>query len=86
MPWDTFKQDNYRTVGGDGGSARYEPELLPPCLTIRVLNTEAGRPGLPPLKCIGHSNNNTAANSGLSTWGFELSEIRDPSTPFLSKF
>ena len=23
---------------GDVGSARYEPALLPPCLTIRVLN------------------------------------------------
>ena len=32
MHWDTFKQDNYHTVGGDGDveSARYEPALLPP--------------------------------------------------------
>ena len=35
-----IQQDNYSTVGGDGnvGSARYEPALLPPCPTIRVLN------------------------------------------------
>ena len=38
--WDTFKQDNYSTVGrwGDVGSARYEPSLLPPCPTISVLS------------------------------------------------
>ena len=32
--------DNWCTVGGDGdvGSARYEPALLPPCPTIRVLS------------------------------------------------
>ena len=37
--WDTFKQDNQSTVGGDGdvGSTRYEPALLPPCLTKKVL-------------------------------------------------
>ena len=31
MHWDTYKQGNYSTVGGDGdvGSARYEPALLP---------------------------------------------------------
>ena len=40
MHWDTFEQDDYSTVGGDGdvGSARYEQALLPPCLTIRVLS------------------------------------------------
>ena len=40
MHWDTFKRDNYSTVGGDGdvGSARYELALLPPCPTIRVLS------------------------------------------------
>ena len=39
MHWDTFKQGNYNTVGGDGdvGSARYEPALLPSC-PIRVLS------------------------------------------------
>ena len=39
MHCDTFKQDNYSTVGGDGdvGLARYEPALLPPCPTIRAL-------------------------------------------------
>ena len=33
-------RNNWCTVGGDGdvGSARYEPALLPPCLTIRVLS------------------------------------------------
>ena len=30
----------------------------------------AGRPGLPPMNCIGRSNN-TAANSGLWTQGFK---------------
>ena len=42
MHWDTFKQDNYSTVGGMGdvGSARYEPALLPPCLTIKILTLE----------------------------------------------
>ena len=40
------------------------------CPERLTLNPQAGRPGLPPLKCIGRSNNNnTAANSGLSTWG-----------------
>ena len=32
MHWDTFKEDNYSTVGGDGGdvgSVRYKPTLLP---------------------------------------------------------
>ena len=40
MHWDTFKQDNFSTVGGDGdvGSARYEPALLPTCLTIKGLS------------------------------------------------
>ena len=38
MHWDTFKQDNYSTVGGDVGTVRYEPALLPPCPTIRVLS------------------------------------------------
>ena len=40
MHWDTYKQDNYSTVAGDGdvGSVRYEPALLPPCPTIRVLS------------------------------------------------
>ena len=39
MHWNTFKQDNYSTVGKDGdvGSARYEPALLPPSPTIGVL-------------------------------------------------
>ena len=34
-----FEKDNYSTVRGDGevGSARYEPALLPPCQSIRVL-------------------------------------------------
>ena len=32
------------------------------------IKPQAGRPGLPYLKCIGRSNNNTAANSGLTTW------------------
>ena len=37
---ETFKPDNYSTVGGHGdvGSARDEPALLPPCPTIRVLS------------------------------------------------
>ena len=41
MHCNSFKQDNYSTVGGDGdvGSARYEPALLPPCPTIRVYAT-----------------------------------------------
>ena len=30
--------DNWCTVGGDVGSARYEPALLPPCPTIMVLS------------------------------------------------
>ena len=30
----------------------------------------AGRPSLPPVKCIGRNNNNTAANSGLWTVDF----------------
>ena len=32
MHWDTFKQDGYSIVGGDGdvGSAKYEAALLPP--------------------------------------------------------
>ena len=40
MHWDTFEQDNYSAVGGMGdvGSARYEPALLPPYPTIRVLS------------------------------------------------
>ena len=40
MHWDTFIQDSYSTVEGDGdvGSSRYEPTLLPPCPTIRVLH------------------------------------------------
>ena len=39
---DTFKQDNYSTVGGDGdvGSARYEPALLPASPTIRVFKLQ----------------------------------------------
>ena len=39
MHWDTFKQDNYRTVGeemGDVGLVRYKPALLPPCPTITL--------------------------------------------------
>ena len=38
MHWDTFKEDDYSTVGGMGGvgSARYKPALLPPYPTIRV--------------------------------------------------
>ena len=40
MHCDTLKQDNDSTVRGDGevGSARYEPALLPPCPSIRVLS------------------------------------------------
>ena len=40
MHWDTFKQDNYSTVRGDGEvrSARYEPALVPPCPSIKVLS------------------------------------------------
>ena len=40
MHWDTFKQDDYSTVGGDGdvGLVRYESALLPPCPTKRVLS------------------------------------------------
>ena len=46
MHWDTFKQDNYCTVGKGGGggatrevgSVRYKVVLLSPCLTIRVLS------------------------------------------------
>ena len=38
MHWDTFKQDDYSTVGGDVGLARCEPALLPPCLTKRALS------------------------------------------------
>ena len=41
MHWDTFKQDNYSTVGegmGDVGLARYESALLPSCPTIGVLS------------------------------------------------
>ena len=34
------------------------------------LKSMAGRLGLPPIKCIGHSNN-TAPNSGLWTLGFK---------------
>ena len=37
---------------------------------MNVLNPQAGRSGFPPLKRTGCSNNNTAANSRLSTWGF----------------
>ena len=35
-----FETDNYSTVRGDEevGSARYEPALLPPCPSIRVLS------------------------------------------------
>ena len=40
-----------------------------------MLNPQAGRPGLPPLKCTGHSNKNTAANSGLSTWGLNQIQL-----------
>ena len=36
--WDTFSNDNYSTVGGDVGLARYEPALLSPLPTIRVLS------------------------------------------------
>ena len=38
MHWNTLKQDNYSTMGGDGdvGSARYEV-LLPPCSKITDL-------------------------------------------------
>ena len=44
--WDTFKHYNYSTVGGNGdvGSARYEPALLPPCPTIRVLTVTVRDP------------------------------------------
>ena len=35
---DTFKQDNYSIVEGDVGLARYEPALLRPSLTGRVLS------------------------------------------------
>ena len=40
MHCDTLKQDNDSTVRGMGevGSARYEPALLPPCPSIRVLS------------------------------------------------
>ena len=40
MHCNTLKQDNDSTVRGDGevGSARYEPALLPPCPSIRVLS------------------------------------------------
>ena len=40
MHCDTLKQDNDSTVRGDGevGSARYEPALHPPCLSIRILS------------------------------------------------
>ena len=31
-------RDNWCRVGGDVGSARYEPALLPPCPTISVLS------------------------------------------------
>ena len=36
-----------------------------------LLKPVAGRPGLPPIKYMGCSNNNTAANSGLWIWGFK---------------
>ena len=39
---------------------------------LKLLKPRAGRPGLPPIKCIGRSNNNTAANSGLWTLGFKI--------------
>ena len=48
----------------------YISDLQMDCIVL--LNPQAGRPDLPPLKCIGCSNNNTAANSGLSTWGFNV--------------
>ena len=39
-------------------------------------NPQAGSLGLPLLKCIGCSNNNTAANSGLWTLGFKPLMVR----------
>ena len=40
MHCNTLKQDNDSTVRGDGevALARYEPALLPPCPSIRVLS------------------------------------------------
>ena len=37
---------------------------------------ESGRPGLPPIICVGCSNNNTAANSRLLEWAFKPNYIK----------
>ena len=57
-------------VGGGFYIKRLKVYNALPHRTYIHLNLQAGRPGLPPLKCTGSSNKNTAANSGLSTWGF----------------
>ena len=67
MHWDTFKQGNHSTVGGDGdvGSVRYEPALLPPSPTIRVLS---------------YSNCQRSFHSSSRAWQFRCKLICHPDT------
>ena len=52
MHWDTFKPDNnYSTVGGDVGPARYELVLLPSCLTIMVVKLCKGNKNVLSTQC-----------------------------------
>ena len=60
---------------GAVGSTRYEPALLPPCPTVRVLKPLFGRPGPPGLKCTSAAAPTLQQTVACGLWGFKLQEL-----------
>ena len=66
--------DNWCTVGGDGGCRVGEvlAGTTSPMPEHKGFKPTIWKTGSTTSVCIGCSNNNTAANSRLSAWGFKL--------------